>query len=462
MQDATAALYPPTFRPPDLPLGTLKFLARCAKNPLATIPIAAYRQPASFVSTKYTRGIWLSEPAELERVLVAEAAVFRKTHIEKRLFAPVIGNGVLTAEGADWRWQRRVLASLFRPSEVLTYVPEMAAAAQMQIDKWTAAATHPAIGRPLICAIDADMTAATYDVIVRTMLYGGTTADIDTVMDAGQRYLDASPWVLAYGMLNLPAWLPHPATFKLRRAAKDFRQRVAAIIVDRRKRGGDVSDLLGRLLAARDPETGSPLSEGLLVDNLATLLEAGHETTAKALTWSLYLMARAPAWQQRIRDEVEQVCGAEPIGPGQLGRLVVTEQVIKEALRLYPAAPVMSRTPLAPVEIAGYRIQPGDPIFIPIYAIHRHELLWDDPHRFDPDRFLPEREAKLKRTQYMPFGAGPRICLGASFAMAEAKVLLASFIRAAKFDWDGRHLPEPVSRVTLHPAGGMPLEVKML
>ncbi len=453
-------LYPPTCQPPRAPLGPLRFLKLCAQNPLATIPLAAYREQSASLDLKRARVVWLSDPDVLESILVSDAGSYRKTDIEHRLFYPALGKGVLTAEGAEWRWQRRVLAPLFRPAEVLSYVPEMAAAAAQQIAQWrNGINSADASG---IRAIDHDMTRATYDVIVRTMLFGGAPDDVDTVIDAGQRYLSGSGWVLAYGMLNLPSWLPHPASFRLRRAARSFRSSVAAIIADRRAHGGEARDLLGRLLAARDPETDAPMSETQLIDNLATLLEAGHETTAKTLTWALYLLARAPDWQQRVRDEANRVGGDAPFQAHHMEHLHVTERVIKETLRLYPAAPVMARTPIRPVEIAGYRLEPGNPIFIPIYAIHRHARLWVEPDRFDPDRFMPAYEATLKRTQYMPFGAGPRICLGASFALVEAKVLLASFVRAVNFVWDGRHLPEPVSRVTLHPKGGMPLRVMPL
>ncbi len=461
MTDADAPLYPPTFTPPDVPLGPLRFLTRCAENPLATIPSAAYRQPVSImVMPGGSRVVWLTDPEPIEALLVRDAQLFRKTAVEQRLFRPVIGAGVLTAEGADWRWQRRILAPLFRPVEVLSYVPEMADAAQQQITAWrNDSASHSGT---LSRMIDEDMTVATYAVIVRTMLYGGAPKDVSAVMAAGQTYLSGTPWELGYGMLGLPHWLPHPATLKLKRAAKAFRNSVSAIIADRMARGGDAHDLLGRLLAARDPETDAPLSRDLLLDNLATLLEAGHETTAKTLTWSLYLLARATIWQQRIRDEVIAVAGQGPVEARHLDNLVVTERVIKESMRLYPPAPVMARTPIEPVELAGLKLNPGDQVFVPIYALHRHQQLWHDPDRFDPDRFLPEREATLKRTQYMPFGAGPRICLGAAFALVEAKVLLASFIRAARFDWDGRHLPEPLSRITLHPKGGMPLRMTLI
>lgn len=457
---APPPLYPPAIKPPSEPLGLIRFLARCAENPLATIPDAVYRDLVTCLQPfGGFKVLWLADPDAVEGVLVRDAARFRKTDLEQRLFGPVIGDGILTAEGSDWRWQRRVLAPLFRHGELLGYVPEMAAAAQEQIERWRKAVPT---GKPQMQAIDLDMTAATYAVIVRTMLYGGAPKDVDAVIGAGSAYLEGTSWVLAYGLMGLPGWLPHPASFKLRRAARALRSSVAAIIEDRRASGGTTTDLLGRLLAARDPETEQPLSRDLLVDNLATLLEAGHETTAKALTWALYLLARAPHWQQLIRDEVANVAGQDPIAPAHLDRLDITERFIKEVMRLYPPAPIVSRTPLEPMVIAGHAIEPGHPVYMPIYAIHRHHQLWQDPDRFDPDRFLPEREALMKRTQYMPFGAGPRICLGAAFAMLEAKTLLASFVRAARFTWDGTHLPEPVSRVTLRPKGGMPLLVEMV
>lgn len=463
MTDATPApLYPPTFTPPETPPGIVSFLIRCAQNPLATIPASAYRQPISIAQSRYgPRILWICDPEVIETVLVGEASRYRKTAVEKRIFRPVIGEGVLTAEGSDWRWQRRVLAPLFRPVEVLSYVPAMVTAAEELIATWRASTTpHRSLSyRP----IDKDMTAVTFAVILKTMLFGGTPRDTNAVMTAGQTYLDATPWELGYGMLGLPGWLPHPAMFRLRRAARSFRASVSAIIADRRARGSsDAGDLLGRLLAARDPDTDAPLSEAQLVDNLATLLEAGHETTAKTLTWTLYLLSRAPHWQQQVREEVAKVAGPGPITTAHLEHLHVTERIIKEALRLYPAAPVMARMPAENVTLAGYHLTPVDQVYIPIYALHRHHTLWEDPNRFDPDRFLPARETSLKRTQYMPFGAGPRICLGAAFAMVEAKVLLANFVRAARFEWDGTHLPEPVSRITLHPKGGMPLGVTLL
>jgi cytochrome P450 len=201
------------------------------------------------------------------------------------------------------------------------------------------------------------------------------------------------------------------------------------------------------------------MSEKQLIDNLVTFLAAGHETTAKALTWTLYLLARAPQWQDRILAEVEAVVGAEAIAAQHLERLTTTRAVLKESMRLYPPAPVMTRMVAEDMTLGPVSLKARTLIVIPIFAVHRHRKLWVDPDRFDPERFAPEREAKLARTQFMPFGFGPRTCIGGSFAMMEATAILATLVRRARFAWDGAHMPEPISRVTLRPKGGMPLEV---
>ena len=163
-----------------------------------------------------------------------------------------------------------------------------------------------------------------------------------------------------------------------------------------------------------------------------------------------------------MRAEVDAVARGEAIGPEHLDRLVVTTQVLKEAMRLYPPAPVLTRHVAEPVEIGGQSVGAGTLVVIPIYAVHRHRSLWKDPDRFDPGRFVAGREEARYRTQFMPFGFGPRTCIGMSFAIIEASVLLATLVRGARFAWDGSHAPEPVSRITLRPKGGMPLLVEPL
>lgn len=450
----TAALYPPTVTPPEKPLTLWQFLPAFVRNPLRSIPRQAYEDDAAIMTVRAgTVVVWLTAPRLVEQVLVSNAENVAKSKVEKRIFNASLGGSVLVSDGADWRWQRRALAPLFRASDIQSYVPAMATAAETQVARWRQDASGA------VRSIDQDMLRATYDVILSTMLVGGRPAEAEAILKAGNDYLARASWEIAYGILQLPTWMPHPATWQMRRAARQLRQSVAAIIARRRAEGGDPQDLLGRLLSARHPDTNAPMSDELLVSNLLTLLEAGHETTAKALTWMLYLLARAPDWQRRVLDETRAVCGDKPIAADDVAKLAVTQRVVKEAMRLYPPAPIVARDPKVPLDIGGHRIAPGSQIIIPIFAIHRHRKLWIDPDRFDPDRFLPEAEAVRPRTQYMPFGAGPRVCIGATFAMVEATVLLATFVRAACFDWDGRHAPEPISRVTLRPEGGMPLKV---
>ncbi len=380
-------------------------------------------------------------------------SLWPKAPVEKRVFGAVLGDGILTAEGPHWRWQRKAAAPAFRHGELQASIPDMAAAAEAQVARWAAAPSSS------IVAIDADMMTTTFNVIACTVLGGLNAEAADTIKRAGADFLEPISWEVGFSVLAIPEWVWHPGKRPMRRAAAVSRKAVASLIQARIAAPGQHDDLLAKLLAARRPDTGESMTEGQLVNNLSTFLIAGHETTAKALTWALYLLARAPHWQDRIRAEVKAVAGDRPIQAADLERLPITQMVIKETMRLYPPAPVLSRMSTDWVEFGTQRVPPHSIIVIPIFAVHRHKLLWDDPDKFDPEHFLPEREAKFARAQFMPFGYGPRTCIGASFAMMEATVLLATFVRGARFDWDGQHLPEPISRVTLRPKGGVPLKV---
>jgi cytochrome P450 len=452
-----APLYPPTVKPADGPLPVHRFIYQFVRNPLRSLPRDVYLKPIVVHSPTIGKKVaWITGPSLTEQILRDRTGLFVKTELEKRVFNPILGQSVLVAEGPHWLWQRRVMAPLFRHSEILSYVPRMAEAALDQVEQWRATGDGWR-------AIDTDMVDVTFTVIANTMLSGGEPEEGATLKRSGARYLAAMPWEMAHTILKAPRWLPHPGTFAMRRCARTMRE-AASSIISRQRARADVEqrrphDLLGRLVAARDPETGMPMSDDQLVDNLLTLLEAGHETTARALTWTLYLLARAPEWQERVRAEVATVAGKDPITAAHVERFGVAERVIKESMRLYPPAPVVARSPTEAVELGGHRLEAETELIIPIFAVHRHRTLWDDPDRFDPDRFVPEQADKLLRTQYMPFGAGPRICLGMSFAMVEAKTLLAIFVRAMRFGWDGKAEPEPLSRVTLRPRGGIRLRV---
>jgi len=453
---STGLLYPPTVPAAEKPLPIHKMLFRFVRNPLLALPRAAYEEPITALRNAGRAVVWVCDPGLVEEVLVSRAAEFEKSAVEKRVFSPSMRDGVLTSEGKLWRWQRRAMAPMFRHAEILDYIPEMADAADEQIARWR----HAPPGT--VQQVDRDMVETTFAIIARTMLTGVLPAQADKIKRATARMLANISWEVAFGILRLPRWMPHPASFQLYNSARQLRGAVGDIISRRQAEGNAREDLLGRLLAARDPDSGEPMSHDRLVNNLLTLLEAGHETTTRALSWTLYLLARAPEWQERVRAETVSVAGTDAISAEHLPSLVFTQQVLKEAMRLYPPVPAMSRLTVKPLVLGGEELPAGSMVVIPIYCIHRHRRLWADPDRFDPMRFTPEREAAYPRGQFMPFGAGPRICLGAAFAMAEATIVLATLVRAAQFDWDGRHKPEPISRVTLQPKGGMPLRVTLL
>jgi cytochrome P450 len=223
--------------------------------------------------------------------------------------------------------------------------------------------------------------------------------------------------------------------------------------------GRESDDLLDRLIRARDPESGAAMDDEQLVDNLLTFYLAGHETTAKALTWTLYLLSRSIEWMARLQEEIERVTGGAPVANEHIERLVLVQQVLKESMRLYPPAPMMSRQAVQDTVLDGHPITSGMSVLIPVYAIHRHQRRWEDPDAFDPARFAPDREQAMPRYQYMPFGAGPRVCIGRAFAMIEATAMLATFIRSTRFEVAQAAEPYPVARVTLLPANGVHLKV---
>lgn len=452
----SAPLYPPAVKPAARALPLSVSLLRFVRNPLRSIPRAAYDEPIVTYGRKRPIVAWVTGPELLDQILVRETHLFPKTRLDKRVLRPVVGDGLLTADGAHWRWQRKLASPLFRPADTSSYVPQMVRAANEQIARWRT------LGRRHIADIDTDMTDTTFAVIARTVLAGIDESEGAAIKRTGHAYIDPIMWAVAAALLMLPEYVWHPGKGRMQKAAREGRDVVQRLLDQRRAQGIEGGDLVARMLKARNPDTGEHMSDEQLIDNLATFLLAGHETTAKALTWTLYLLARAPGWQEAVRTEVLQATAGRDVEASDIAQLPLTQRVLKESMRLYPPVPAMTRVNKEAARIGNVHLPAPALIVIPIYVIHRHNSLWDDPARFDPDRFLPEREAAMPRTKFMPFGVGPRVCIGAQFAMTEATAVLATLLKHARFSWDGMHAPEPVSRVTLHPRGGMPLGVEML
>ncbi len=450
---AAPRLVPPRITPPAQPLGGLAFVARFVRNPITVVPQAAYEGDLVAVMRGRTPIVWITAPAMIKTVLLDEREKFLKL-AQIRLLSPLLGKGILTSEGADWKWQRQASAPMFRPQELAGFVPTFVRAAQAVVERWRA---QPRAVQP----IDRDMTEATFEVISATLL-PSADARMPQVMERSTALFQRSgAWGQLYAVANLPKWLPQPGRRPMARAIGALRCAVLALIAERRANRAAKDDLVHRLMQARDPETGQTMNDEQLVDNLLTFYLAGHETTAKALTWTLYLLACSPEWTRVLEEEIAHVTGGAVINAGHVERLVLTQQVLKESMRLYPPVPLMSRQAVAGTQLGGHPIRAGTSVVMPIYAIHRHAKRWEDPDAFDPARFAPQREAAIPRYQYMPFGAGPRICIGMGFAMIEATAMLATLLRHARFAPVAGREPAPVARVTLIPGGGMPLRVHL-
>jgi cytochrome P450 len=442
---AVAQLVPPRVAPPRAPLGRLAFIATFVRNPLEAIPREVYETDV----VPYRGRVWITAPALIRAVLLDERERYRKLSTI-RLLGPLLGRGILTSEGAEWKWQRQASAPMFRQPDLLRLVPAFVHAAMRLVARWRAA--------PGIQAIDRDMTRATFDVISTTLLPAGDSLApvLERAMGAFQQ---AAGWGILYASAGVPAWLPRPGMLASARAVAALRGAVHSLLEERRSSASQTDDLLHRLMSARDPESGRSMDARQLVDNLLTFYLAGHETTARALSWTLYLLSRSPEWTARLENEVASVAGAAPIAPGHIERLVLVQQVLKESMRLYPPVPMMARQAVADTQLGGVAIKRGLSVVMPIYAIHRHAKRWRDPDAFDPERFSPAREASVERYQYLPFGAGPRICIGMAFAMLEATAMLATFLQHARIARVEGRDPYPVARVTLLPRGGVPLRV---
>jgi cytochrome P450 len=450
---AAAMLHARRVAPLDGRVGNLAFFATLLRNPLRVLPAAVYEEGLVVSGRAGRKVYWITEPSLIKTVLLDQRESFHRTSITQRILGPLLGKGVLTADGAEWKWQRQTAAPVFRHADLLGYVPTMVEAAERLVSQWRN-------GGVALRDVDRDMTLVTFDVISHTLLPGGEAHVGPLIARSTIDYQRPLGWQMAYANFRLPHWMPHPGMLKMHVAQRQLRSAVAALVAERRARPAAKDDLLERLLQARDPESGARMSDELLIDNLLTFFLAGHETTAKALTWTLYLLARAPEWQDRILAEVCRVAGDHPIGPEHIDKLEITTQVLKESMRLYPPAPIMSRQAIVDIDLAGIPIKSGTQIIIPIYAIQRHRRYWSNPDYFEPGRFARDNEAKIARYHYMPFGAGPRICIGMAFALIEGIAILATLVRAASFATATDHEPEPVSRVTLRPSGGMGLTIR--
>jgi cytochrome P450 len=393
--------------------------------------------------------LFVMSPEAVRTVLQERAEDFSTGALFRRVMRPAWGRGLLVAERQEWRAQRHAAAGAFRPADMASLAPFFAAAAARTLKKWAAASAG-------VIDVHREMAQLTFEVILDTTLSGGEDFDRAAMRAAIDRLFSR------IGRVPITALL-FPDRHHEGRPSRHAPERglLLAMIgpmIRRRRSAPPVGDLVDLLMAARDPATGESMDEDLLADNLLGFIVAGHETTTLALTWALFLAASHRGTAERLRDEVAKVAGQEPIGRDEVGQLRFARQVISEAMRLYPPAFLLTRVAQREVEVGGHCVRAGQRVNVPVYAIHRRAAHFQEPHAFNPDRFSQDRP-QPSRFSYLPFGAGPRICLGASFAMTEAVCVLATLMRAVDFKLVAPERVWPVARLSLLPKDGLQMLV---
>ncbi len=431
------------------PMGLMGIVRTARRNLLEIIPDLATRQP--MVSGRMIRR-WhmVMDPAALQRVLLERPSRYPKAEAVKNVLGPVIGESLFLAEGHNWLWQKRAASPVFSRKNISALGPVMTASARRLVERLGNAGTS-------VVDMHAEFTAATFEVINDVMFTGEGAIDRTVAERAIDIYVSGSAKTSILDVVGVPGWIP-----RLDRAlpAREVRKLKAAAdeAIRRRRessrpRGNDLHDLLA---AAEDPKSGRRMNPAELRDNLLTFVVAGHETTALALSWALYLLAFDQPWQDRLREEIHSVLEGPIADADDLDCLPCTSRVLKEALRLYPPAGLLLRTALDEDELGGREVRPGDNILVPVYALHRNHCLWESPDAFLPDRFAEPND--IDRFQYLPFGGGPRSCIGANFAVQEAGILLASLLANFRFSLVEGRQPEPVLILTTRPEGGVWVE----
>jgi cytochrome P450 len=437
--------------------GLLGHLAPLERDPLEFLT-ACRRDYGDVVRLRFflSSAYLLAHPDHVRHVLQDRHSSYDKRTIDWKLLKPVLGDSLLTTDGAYWLRQRRLMQPAFHRKRIEAFGRIMTEEATAMLGRWEA---RPRIDEPL--DVVGEMTRLTLDVVTRA-LFGTEVGDQAGAVGEAVTTVNASFREHGFklsGLLAIVTGRPHrsvrPAMALLDRTVHD-------IIARRRRDGGEHDDLLAMLLAARDDDTGEAMTDRQLRNEVLTLFAAGHETTSNALSWTFYLLSHHPETAERLRAELAAVLGGRVPTVDDLPSLAYTRMVVEESMRLYPPAWATSRNAAGDDELGGYHIRKGSLVVLSPWVTHRHPAFWDDPERFDPERFTPDRVAARPRFAYFPFGGGPHLCIGNSFAMTEAILILATVAQRWHWALIPGHRVEPEPMVTLRPRGGLPMRLRPL
>lgn len=391
----------------------------------------------------------ITEPELVQQVLTKDNRIWHKSMVYKRILADYLGEGLLISDGDFWRRQRKLMQPAFHHNRISAYADTMVTYTQRMMQNWHDQAELD---------IAQEMMQVTLYIVGKTLFDADLARDTGLVEEALDHLLRDVITEARQGMI-VPKWLPTPLKRRKPHTIALLDAIMSDIIEQRRQHDEDTGDLLSMMLQARD-EDGQGMSDKQLRDEALTIVLAGHETTANALAWCFYELAHNPHVEAKLHQEVDTVLQGRTPTMDDLKNLPYTEKVIKEALRKWPPAWNVSRAAQEDTELGGYPIKKYSVGLVSAYCIHHDERWYPEPDTFDPERFTPQAEAERPRYSYIPFGGGPRVCIGNMFAMMEAQLILASIVQRYRLTLKDGYQPVPEPLVTLRPKGGMPMRLQ--
>ncbi|MER8749986.1 cytochrome P450 [Mesorhizobium sp. M1050] len=447
-----APFVPPAPKPRTTPPSTLEMIRIVYRNPLELWGEHTYNEPWISASGVGGHLIVANDPGLIRHVLVDNAKNYKMATVRQKILRPILRDGLLTAEGEVWRRSRKAMAPVFTPRHIFGFAQPMLRRTREFVSRYEGGSMSD---------IAHDMTLLTYDILAETLFSGEIAGGPGSFANEIDRLFETMGRVDPLDLLRAPDWLPRLTRIRGRKTMAYFRKIVTDTVKmreERFKRDPDAvpQDFLTLLLKAEGPEG---LTRAEVEDNIITFIGAGHETTARALGWTLYCLAESPWERNRVEQEIDRVLASEPDPTKWLDAMPLTRAAFDEALRLYPPAPSINREPIEPEMWKDLYIPKHAAVLVMPWVVHRHRKLWDRPDAFLPERFHPGNREKIDRFQYLPFGAGPRVCIGASFAMQEAIIALAIMLSRFRFDTTAETKPWPVQKLTTQPQGGLPMQV---
>ncbi|QRM43594.1 cytochrome P450 [Rhizobium sp. BG4] len=448
---------PPAPVPRTVPPSRLEIIRTILRNPLELWGEPSYTLP--WIKTRFFRDstIIVNDPGLIKYVLVDNASNYRMSDIRQLVLRPILRDGLLTAEGQVWKRSRKAVAPVFTPRHAKGFAGQMLHQSELYAEKYDDGGSFD---------IATDMTELTFAILADTLFSGEIASSSDNFADDVNALLHRMGRVDPMDLMRAPSWVPRVTRIGGQKILDQFRSMVHKTMdlrleQMRADRAAAPEDFLTLLLEQAGPDG---LTNEEIEDNILTFIGAGHETTARALAWTLYCIANSPHIRDAMEEEIDRVLAgvAEPVE--WLDLMPVTRAAFEEALRLYPPAPSINRAAIADdswTDAKGERvdIHAGMTVLIMPWTLHRHELYWEKPRAYMPERFLPENRGKIGRFQFLPFGAGPRVCIGATFALQEAVIALAVLMKRFRFDITEKTNPWPVQKLTTQPQNGLPMRV---